>query len=32
VTDFLASPFPGGGDAKASLERTRAVLVRAIQR
>jgi len=32
VTDFLASPFPAGGDAKASLERTRAVLLRAIQR
>jgi F420-dependent oxidoreductase-like protein len=32
VTDFLASPFPAGGDAKASLERTRAVLLRAIRR
>jgi len=32
VTDFLASPFPAGGDAKASLERTRAVLLRSIQR
>jgi len=28
VTDFLATPFPTGPDAKASLERTRALLVK----
>ncbi len=31
VTDFLASPFPAGGDAAASLERTRAALLRGIK-
>jgi F420-dependent oxidoreductase-like protein len=31
ITDFLASPFPVGGDATASLERTRALLVRCLQ-
>ena len=30
VSDFLASPFPTGGAAKASLERTRALLVRCL--
>lgn len=30
VTDFLASPFPVGGDAAASIERTRAVLVKVL--
>ncbi|MBX3028400.1 TIGR03564 family F420-dependent LLM class oxidoreductase [bacterium] len=30
VTDFLAAPFPAGGDAAASLERTRALLVRCL--
>lgn len=31
VTDFLASPFPCGSDAAASLERTRTVLLRALR-
>ncbi|MFN8640929.1 MAG: TIGR03564 family F420-dependent LLM class oxidoreductase [Candidatus Binatia bacterium] len=31
VSDFLASPFPVGGDAAASLERTRALLVRCLK-
>jgi F420-dependent oxidoreductase-like protein len=30
VTDFLASPFPVGSDVPASMERTRAVLIKAI--
>jgi 5,10-methylenetetrahydromethanopterin reductase len=30
VTDFLASPYPVGSDAAASIERTRAVLIKAI--
>jgi len=30
VTDFLAAPFPVGDDAAASMQRTRAVLVRAL--
>jgi F420-dependent oxidoreductase-like protein len=31
VTDFLASPFPAGADAAASLQRTRALLVRCLR-
>ena len=31
VTDFLASPYPVGGDAAASLQRTRALLVRCLK-
>lgn len=30
VSDFLASPFPVGGDTTASLERTRALLLRCL--
>jgi alkanesulfonate monooxygenase SsuD/methylene tetrahydromethanopterin reductase-like flavin-dependent oxidoreductase (luciferase family) len=32
VTDFLASPFPVGGDAPESLARTRDVLLAALKK
>jgi alkanesulfonate monooxygenase SsuD/methylene tetrahydromethanopterin reductase-like flavin-dependent oxidoreductase (luciferase family) len=31
VTDFLAAPFPVGGDPAASFERTRALLLRCLR-